>query len=182
VLQEEVTPKRILYYLDFLDQAMLVRLVEPIELRLARRKGHDKICLCDHGLRRAWLGEHVPLDPEGLAGDPDAATLAGRLMEGAIGYYLGEFPEFALSHLPAADADPDAEVDFVLGVGDIRIPVEVKYTRRVDELRDAYGLKRFLEKAGNRSSFGLLVTRGDAEPVLDPRIIQIPASSLMLLR
>ncbi|MBI5244634.1 MAG: ATP-binding protein [Elusimicrobia bacterium] len=179
-LQRDVGVQRISYYLRFLDQTLLLRLVPPLELRLKRRKGHDKICLCDHGLRKAWLGEPVPLDPESLDRDPDAATVAGRLAEGAVGYYLGEFSELNLNHFPAREVEP--EVDFVITAGDRRIPVEVKYTKRLDPVDDTDALKRFLEKSGNRASFGLLVTREDTESDLDPRIIRIPASSLLLLR
>lgn len=179
-LQGNIGTQRVLYYLRFLDQAMLVKLVPPLEIKLKRRKGYDKICLCDHGLRKAWLGEPAPLDPEGLDREPDSATLAGRLAEGAVGYYLSEFSELDLSHFPARTVEP--EVDFVITTGDRRIPVEVKYTKRVDPVDDTEALKRFMEKSGNRASFGLLITREDTEPDPDPRIIRIPASSLLLLR
>jgi len=179
-LQGNIGAQRVLYYLRFLDQTMLVKLVPPLEIKLKRRKGYDKICLCDHGLRKAWLDEPVPLDPAGLDRDPDAATLAGHLAEGAIGYYLGEFPEWDLSHFPARTVEP--EVDFVITTGDRRIPVEVKYTKRIDPVNDTEALKRFLEKSSNRASFGILVTREDTEPDPDPRIIRIPASSLLLLK
>ncbi len=179
-LQRDVGVQRVSYYLRFLDQALLLRLVPPLELRLKRRQGHDKICLCDHGLRKAWMGEPVPLDPENLDRDPDAATVAGRLVEGAVGYYLGEFSELNLHHFPAREVEP--EVDFVITAGDRRIPVEVKYTKRLDPVDDTEALKRFLEKSANRASFGLLITREDTEPDPDPRVIRMPASTLLLLR
>lgn len=57
---------RILSYLRFLEGALLLRLVSPLEIRLKRRKGNSKLCLCDHGLRASWLQEIVPLDPAQL--------------------------------------------------------------------------------------------------------------------
>lgn len=180
VLDGNIGAQRVLHYLRFLDQAMLLRVVPPLELRLKRRKGHDKLCLCDHGLRKAWLGEDIPLDPASLDRDPDSADLAGRLIEGAAGYFLGEIPELDVSHFPARTLEP--EVDFILTVGDRRIPVEVKYRKRIDAVRDTEGLKRFMEKAANKSGFGLLVTREDTEADPDPRLIRMPASTLLLLR
>lgn len=63
-----------------------------------------------------------------------------------------------------------------------RIPLEVKYQRRIDELRDTEGLRTFLEKAVNKAPFGILVTQVDGAVVRDPRIACVPLSSLMLLR
>jgi predicted AAA+ superfamily ATPase len=179
-LQGNIGSQRVMYYLRFLDQAMLLRLIPPLEIRLKRRKGYDKICLCDHALRAASFNEIIPLHPEGLERNPDAASLAGHLIEGTIGYFLSEISELSLNHFPARTLEP--EVDFVAAVGDRRIPIEVKYTKSIDEVRDAMGLKRFLEKADNRAAFGLLITREDTGPDPDPRIIRMPASSLLLLR
>ncbi|MGH7494820.1 MAG: ATP-binding protein [bacterium] len=59
--------QRVLNYLKFLDGTLLIRLIEPLELRLKRRRGAPKLCLCDHALRASWLQEVVPIHPEGLA-------------------------------------------------------------------------------------------------------------------
>jgi predicted AAA+ superfamily ATPase len=90
-----------------------------------------------------------------------------------------------ISHLdlawsPARSGEP--EVDFVLTVGTQRIPLEVKYQRRIEELRDTEGLRTFMEKPANRAPFGLLVTQADGAQVRDPRIVCVPLSTLMLLR
>lgn len=180
VLHGNVGPQRVSHYLRFLDQAMLLKLVPPLELRLKRRRGYDKICLCDHGLRKAWLGEDIPLDAASLDKDPDAADLAGRLVEGAVGYFLGGIPELDVSHYPARTLEP--EVDFILTAGDRRIPVEVKYRKKVDAVDDTDGLKRFMERPANRSAFGILVTREETEADPDPRVLRMPASTLLLLR
>jgi predicted AAA+ superfamily ATPase len=73
-------------------------------------------------------------------------------------------------------------VDFVLTIGEKRIPVEVKYQRVIDPLRDTLGLRVFLEKAANNAPFGLLVTRDDETTVADPRIVCLPLKSLLMVR
>jgi hypothetical protein len=59
-----------LTYLRFLDGTLLVRLVQPTELRLKRKKSPAKLCLSDHALRASWLQEVIPVDPEGLNANP----------------------------------------------------------------------------------------------------------------
>ena len=73
-------------------------------------------------------------------------------------------------------------MDFVLTIGVKRIPIEVKYQAKIDPLRDTEGLRSFIEKAINNAPFGLLITQGDAAGVVDPRVVALPLSSLMLLR
>ena len=85
-----------------------------------------------------------------------------------------------LAHLPARHGEP--EIDFVLTIGTRRIPLEVKYQRRVDPLRDTEALRTFVEKAANNAPFGLIVTQTDMPPLADPRIVALPLSSLMLMR
>jgi predicted AAA+ superfamily ATPase len=87
-LRANIGWQRILQYLKFLDGAMLLKLVHPLELRLKRRKGNHKLCLCDHGLRASWLQEVAPLDLEGLTQAPHLHDLAGRLAESVVGYFL----------------------------------------------------------------------------------------------
>ena len=171
---------RILSYLRFLDGALLIRLVPPLELRLKRQKSASQVCLSDLSLRASWLQEIVPLDPEGLAVEPHLSDLAGRLAESTLGYFLGGIPNLDLAHFPARGAEP--EVDFVLTVGTRRIPVEVKYRRRIDPHEDTCGLRAFLEKTVYNAPFGLLVTLQDDVAIADPRVIPISLSSLLWLR
>ena len=84
-----------------------------------------------------------------------------------------------VSHFPKRSAEP--EVDFVLTVGEQRIPVEVKYRRRID-YRDSLGLRSFIEKAHYNAPFGVLVTMLDEPGTDDPRILSLPLASLLLLR
>lgn len=179
-LQANVGSQRTLQYLRFLGETLLLHLVPPLEIRLKRTRGFAKICLADHGLRASWLQEAVPLDPESLSQAPHLQPLAGRLAESVTGAALATIPNLDLSHLPARDGDP--EVDFVLTVGTRRIPLEVKYQRAVDPLRDTEALRTFIERAVNNAPFGVLVTQTDTDAVRDPRIVTLPLSSLMMLR
>lgn len=171
---------RILSYLRFLDGTLLIRLIQPLELRLKRKKSPPKICLSDHSLRASWLQEIVPLDPAQLAAHPHLTGLAGHLAESALGYFLASIPNLDIAHFPTRGAEP--EVDFVITVGMYRIPIEVKYRRRIDAHEDTRGLRAFLEKSVYNAPFGLLVTLNDDVVVPDPRIIPISLSSLLWLR
>ncbi len=179
-LGANVGPQRILHYMRFLGDTLLLRLVPPLEIRLKRRRGFPKVCLADHGLRAAWLHEVIPLDPAGLLENPHLTDVAGRIAESVVGATLSSIHGLDLAYLPARRDQP--EIDFVITVGTRRIPVEVKYQRRIDPLRDTEGLRTFIEKAVNNAPFGLLVTQTDRADEDDPRIIAVPLASLMLLR
>jgi predicted AAA+ superfamily ATPase len=120
------------------------------------------------------------LDAESLAEEPQLVPLAGRIAESVTGATLSTISHLDLSYYPGHGPEP--EVDFVLTIGTKRIPMEVKYQKRIDPLRDTEGLRTFLERAVNNAPFGLLITQTDTEAVLDPRIVALPLSSLMLLR
>jgi predicted AAA+ superfamily ATPase len=179
-LSANVGPQRIGHYLRFLGDTLLLRLIEPLEIRLKRKRGNPKICLADHGLRASWLQEFVPLDRDGLAANPHLTTLAGHIAESVVGATLATIPSLDTAHFPARGSDP--EIDFILTIGTKRIPLEVKYQRRIDPLGDTEALRTFIEKAVNNAPFGLLVTQSDETVVLDPRIVAMPLSTFMLLR
>lgn len=172
--------QRVLSYLRFLGDTLLLRVIPPLEIRLKRRKGNPKLCLVDHGLRASWLQEVIPLDPWQLQQHPEWTSVAGHLAESIVGATLATIHHLDLSHAPGRGADP--EVDFVLKVGTRRIPLEVKYQARIDPWRDTEGLRAFLEKTANQAPFGILVTQTDGEPLPDPRLVRIPLATLMLLR
>ena len=178
-MSANIGPQRVMAYLKFLDGTLLVRLVEPLELRLKRRRGASKICLCDHALRAAWLQEVVPLTPEGLTASPHLADLAGHHAESVVGYFLGSLVNLDVAHFPERGSEP--EVDFVITVGEQRIPVEVTYRRRIDH-QDTVGLRSFMEKAHYNAPFGVLVSLTDDPGSDDPRIVSLPLSSLLLMR
>lgn len=179
-LNANIGPQRIRHYLDFLDGSLLLRAIQPLEIRLKKRRGYSKLCLCDHAIRAAWLQEVVPLDPEALDRSPHLFDLAGRIAESTVGYFFASLTGLSVAHLP--ERGDEHEVDFVLTIGEKRIPVEVKYRRAIDPLRDTVGLRDFLEKAVHNAPFGLLITRGDAPTVPDPRIVTVPLSALLIVR
>ncbi len=171
--------KRILTYLKFLDGTLLLRLIEPLELRLKRRRGTSKLCLCDHALRAAWLQEVIPLNPPELERQPHLTDLAGRIAESAAGYFLRSIVNLDVAYFPERNAEP--EVDYVITIGEQRIPIEVKYRRRINH-RDTLGLRAFVEKAVYNAPFGVLVTLDDEAGSDDPRIISMPLSTFLMMR
>ncbi len=171
---------RVTQYLKFLGDTLLLRLVPPLEIRLKRRRGSPKLCLVDHGLRASWLQERIPLVPGLLAQRPELTTMAGHLAESVFGSVAATIHGLDIAHFPPRGTDQ--EVDFVLTVGSTRIPVEVKYQRRIDSFRDTLGLRSFLEKSVNNAPFGILVTQDNSGTVDDPRIVSLPLSTFMMLR
>jgi predicted AAA+ superfamily ATPase len=172
--------QRVMAYLRFLNDTLLIRLVPPLEIRLKKKKGNTKISLCDHALRASWLQELVPITPQALKRSPHLSDLAGHIAESIAGYYLGSIPGLDLAWFPERGAEP--EVDFVITVGEYRIPIEIKYRFHIDQHRDTIGLRAFIEKTVYNAPFGLLITLTDDVAIDDPRIIPIPLSTLLLLR
>jgi predicted AAA+ superfamily ATPase len=171
--------QRILAYLKFLDATLLVRLIEPLELRLKRARGPSKLCLCDHALRAAWLQEVIPLDEPELDRNPHLRDLAGHIAESTVGYFFKSLTDLDVAHFPERGAEP--EVDFILTVGEQRIPVEVKYCSHIT-WQDSRGLRSFIEKSVYNAPFGILVTQTDQATTDDPRIVTIPLASLLMMR
>jgi len=178
-LHANVGWQRVLAYLRFLSDTLLIRMVPPLEIRLKKKKGNAKICLCDHGLRASWLQEIVPIAPSALERSPHLHDMAGHIVESIVGYYLGSIPGLNLAWFPERSIEP--EVDFVLTVGEYRIPIEVKYRRHIDPHRDTLGLRAFLEKVVYNAPFGLLITLTDDIKIEDPRIIPLPLPTLLLV-
>lgn len=171
--------QRILTYLRFLDATLLIRLIEPLEIRLKKRRGAPKLCLCDHALRAAWLQEVIPLAPAKLEAQPHLTDLAGHIAESTTGYFFRSIIGLDVAHFPERATEP--EVDYVITVGGQRIPVEVKYRRHITH-EDTRGLRAMLEKTVYGTRFGLLVTLNDDPASDDPRIVSLPLSTLLLLR
>jgi predicted AAA+ superfamily ATPase len=171
---------RVLSYLRFLNETLLVHLINPLEIRLKKKKGYPKICLCDHSLRASWLQESIPVTPEGLKKSPHLSDLAGHIVESIAGYFLGGIPGLDIAWFPEREVEP--EVDFVITVGEHRIPLEIKYRHKIDGHRDTLGLRAFIEKTVYNAPFGILITLFDDVKILDPRIVALPLSSLLLMR
>jgi hypothetical protein len=171
--------QNILNYLRFLDRSLLLRLIAPLELRLKRQHGAGKLCLCDHALRASWLQEIVPLTETELSKHPHLSGLAGHIAESAAGYFISSLSGLGVAHFPERKTEP--EIDFILTVGDQRIPVEVKYRKKID-FADIRGLLSFIERPFYRAPFGLLITQTESIKINLPRIVQIPLSTFLLMR
>ena len=180
ILQANIGWQRVLSYMRFLEGSLLVRLIRPLELRLKKVRGPAKLCIVDHGLRQSSLAETVPLDPEDLDRNPHLADLAGHIAESVVGAYLGGIPHLDVAHFTERPTEP--EIDFVLTIGEMRIPMEVKYRRRIDPHRDTLGLRSFIEKTHYNSPFGVLVTMLEDAEIPDPRIVPVSLRSLLLAR
>ena len=179
-LGANIGSQRVTHYLKFLSETLLLRLIPPLEIRLKRKRGSSKLCLVDHGLRASWLQEQIPLTPEALAEHPELTSLAGHLAESIFGSVASTIHGLDIAHFP--ERRMDREVDFVLTIGAQRLPVEIKYQRKIDPLRDTLGIRSFLEKSVNNASFGLLITQDYSGEVDDPRIVSLPLSTFMLIR
>lgn len=180
-LETGIKREHVVSYMQFLADAMLVHLIDPIQMRARRQHGAPKICLCDHALRAAWLQEFVPLHPDELRESEHVADLAGHIMESVIGYYLAGLPSVQMSHSPERPGEP--EVDFVLTIGARRIPIEVKYRKSAGGADDVAGLKHWIAKGSHGSPFGLLVTQDvSRRKRRDEDIIEVPAKYLLLLQ
>jgi predicted AAA+ superfamily ATPase len=171
--------QRIFAYLKFLDGTLLIRLIEPLELRIKKRKGASKLCLCDHALRASWLQEVVPIHPSGLEDQSHLRDLAGHIAESTAGYFLKSITNIDVAHFPERGSEP--EVDYVITIGEQRIPVEIKYSRHI-RFEDTRGLRSFVEKSVYNAPFGILVTLTDDVVLDDPRLVTMPLSTLLLLR
>ena len=177
-LHANIGSQRVRAYLKFLSDTLLIRLIQPLEIRLKNKRSDPKICLADHSLRSSWLQEHIPLEFENDDTNQDMATLAGYLAESVAGALFSSIGGLDLSHLPGKGSEP--EVDFVLTIGDQRIPVEVKYRNTIKN-EHYKGLQCFIDKRINRAPFGLLITKNETESI-DERVITLPLKHLLILR
>jgi predicted AAA+ superfamily ATPase len=93
---------------------------------------------------------------------------------------LGGIPGLDTAWFPERGIEP--EVDYIISVGEFRLPIEIKYRRYIDSHRDTIGLRSFIEKTVYNAPFGILVTLDDNVSVDDHRIVVIPLSSFLLFR
>jgi predicted AAA+ superfamily ATPase len=179
LLEEDVKPADVRGNLEFLQRCMLIRLIEPLQLRLKRQTAPCKICICDHSVRSAWLQEKVCFVSD--ASDAPAGVdqdIAGHVLESVLGYYLSTFEGISLRHFPQRPSEP--EVDYIVPVGSMRIPIEVKYRTNAVTPANLAGLQAFTRKNAYNAPFGILVTRDEAGDQGN-NIIAIPARNFLLL-
>jgi predicted AAA+ superfamily ATPase len=121
----------------------------------------------------------IPLEEAGLSQNPHLRDLAGHIAESTTGYFFKSLTDLDVAHFPERGAEP--EVDFILTVGEQRIPVEVKYRSHI-AWQDSRGLRSFIEKSVYNAPFGILVTQTDEATTDDRRIVTIPLASLLMMR
>jgi hypothetical protein len=181
-LDANIGPQRVRSYLQFLGDTLLLRLIEPLEIRLKKQRAAAKICLADHGLRRSWLGEYIPIDTASLEAHPHLKDLAGRVAESVVGITLKAISGLDTAYLPAKKDQP--EIDFIVTIGAKRIPIEVKYQQPIRLPEAIHGLRTFMNKAVNNAPFGLLITRDEIEQeqLAEEGIVALSLATFMLLR
>lgn len=162
---------------EFLDDAMLIHRIKPLEVLQKKQQNPSKITLCDHFVRNAWLKETIPVDPRELAKlNPAVACMAGHLVESIVGYKLKGIPGVELTWFPQRPKEP--EVDFVLTLGVKRVPVEVKYQATLRP-GDCAAAAEFCSRPQYEARFGLIVTQDQAGKIGE-HCIAVPASHLLL--
>jgi predicted AAA+ superfamily ATPase len=163
-------PSQIRNFIDFFVDSLLINVIEPLEHGLKRAKNSVRICLCDHAIRASWLHEPIPLYDNNI--NP---TLAGHLMESIIGNYLSTVEGLGISFV--APTENEREVDLVMGIGDMHIPIEIKYRNTP---KDIGGIKEFMAKKHNNAPFGIIITKEDSW--VKDNLVAIPAKQFLLLK
>jgi predicted AAA+ superfamily ATPase len=172
-----VSSKDVLESLHFLSDSMLMCQIPPLEIAKKTQSQGNKLCLCDHFLRQAWLQEVVPISPRSLVDAHETVlTLTGHLVEGIIGYYLNAISGLDMAWFPARQNEP--EIDFVVTMGLKRLPIEIKYRRGKPKNGDLMGIKSFCKQKKYNAEFGLVITQEYAGPIGD-NVIAIPASTFL---
>ena len=177
-LEGSITANEVRNYLNFLENSLLLKLVHPLELRTRKQSAPPKICICDHAIRAAWLQEKIPLmELEGNIGSNQDVGLVGRIVEGIVGYCLSMVRGVGLSYLPKRHNEP--EVDFIMVIGDWRIPIEVKY--RPNALKDEFtkGISVFMLRKINNAPFGIVISKEDSGH--KDNIVAVPFKRFLLL-
>lgn len=164
--------------LHFLEQTLLICKLEPLQLLRKKSNGHPTLCLCDHFIRYAVTGEHIPLVAQVLRSrDQAIATQAGHMIEGIFGTFFSCLPCDSVATFPGKNAGE--EVDIVITVKLQRIPIEIKY-RNSFSSEDMDGLVSFCSKPQYEAPFGIIVTQEKAGKVSD-NIVVVPAKTMLTL-
>lgn len=175
--QSSVSPNEVTDAMHFFEESLLSCMIPPFAPR--KQTYGEKICLCDHFIRRAWLQQAIPLVPNQLINlDESYSASAGQIIEGIIGYYLKAIPRVEIAWYPERKNEP--EVDFVMTIGTKHLPIEVKYTRSFPKNGQLNGLKSFCGQKRFDAPFGIAITQEYAGPIGDS-IIAVPASTFLML-
>ena len=160
-------------YLDLLQVAYQVRLLQPYFINLGKRLVKSpRLFAIDSGAV-SWAASFT---------DWAAAAAAGR--DGAM------LETFALSDIMAWDGlsgesryyfwrtGAGAEVDLVIERGEAVVGIEVKSSASVGA-RDLSGLRALRADLGSRFKLGILAYLGEEARVLDPALVAVPLAALL---
>lgn len=175
-MRADATNTRLVSALNVLEEALLIRGVSPLEIGRKRWFKEEKLCIADPGLCNAVRGDLLPIDPLLLAGAPDLAQRAGWAAESVVGAWLSSLGGVKVGWLPASKLQ--GEVDFVVRIGAVNVPIEVKYRRQLTQ-EDVKALRTFLAEPTYHASFGVVITETDVAWD-DPQILALPLSSVLL--
>jgi len=177
IYQSRFSANDVIHAIQCFADAMLVHLVDPLEVALKRQSHPPRVCLCDHFVREIWLQEVIPILPGDLAGqNQTVAGVAGHVVESIVGYFLKGVPRVEVAWFPERKGEP--EVDYVLTLGTQRIPIEVKYSRAKPKRGDCAGLDSFCGQKKYSAPFGLLLTQ-DTSGQLAESVIALPLSTFL---
>lgn len=166
----DIKPSQIRDIIGFFEDSLLINVIGPFEHRLKKASDRIRICLCDHAIRAAYFKEKIP-----LYGNSVSADLAGHIIESIIGNYLATVEGLAINFL--APTKNGGEVDLILGIDDMHIPIEIKY-RNNPNVTD--GINRFMSKKTNNAPFGIMITKEDSW--IKDNLVAIPAKQFLLLK
>ncbi|MBS3100432.1 ATP-binding protein [Candidatus Pacearchaeota archaeon] len=162
-------------YFEYLKKSFLLSSSEKFHIKKRPRGEQKKVYVCDIGMRNAVLGVNKK-----DFGTPEA--MFGLLVETIVHnhckrlkYKLHPTEEFDLHYWKDKSGK---EVDVILDLKDILLPIEVKYSERITE-DDKIGLKSFMQSFSKKSNFGILITKKDF--FLDKNIIGIPLWLFLLI-
>jgi predicted AAA+ superfamily ATPase len=152
--------------------------LKPLQVLRRSDNGYPTLCLCDHFIRYAVTGEHIPLVAQELRSrDQAIATQAGHLVESVFGTFFSCLPCDSVATFPSNKANE--EVDIVITIKLKKIPIEIKY-RNSFSSDDLKGIESFCGKSQYEAPFGIIVTQEKAGMVAD-KIVAIPAKTMLTL-
>ncbi|MEA2003797.1 MAG: DUF4143 domain-containing protein, partial [archaeon] len=161
-------------YFNYLNNSFLVSFSSKYYKKDRPKNAQKKIYVSDIGMRNAVLGflEEDIRDMLGYIAETVAHSHCKRLK-----YKLHPTGNFSLDYWRY----DKGEIDIVMDLKNIVIPIEIKYRERTRE-DDKDGIKKFIKEfKGNKVKFGILVTKNDLFLDEDNDILGIPLWLFLLV-
>jgi len=161
-------------YFDYLTSSFLVSFASKYYKKDRPKNARKKIYISDIGMRNAVLG--LLKEDIGEMLGPIAETIAHSHCK-RLKYKLHPTGDFSLDYWK----HNKSEVDIIMDLKNIVIPIEVKYRERIRE-EDKEGLKEFIKEfKGNKVKFGILITKKDLFFNKKDNILGIPLWLFLLI-